>query len=85
VIAAVHSLPDRYASNDSAGVIALLDPEGFISLATAYFQVPFSAGGRPPVLVRGLYTMRELDDHFGTMVASGPHLQGDPECRSSSR
>jgi hypothetical protein len=96
VVAAVHHLLDRYAANDQKGVLALLDPGGFVvygsdasekvestsglvdlmnadfrlwhtasfgpvedlsvvvegSLATAYFQVPFSAGGQPPVLVR---------------------------------
>lgn len=105
VIVAVHKLLDRYASNDPKGVIALLDPEGFIiygsdaaeevrtvpalmelmkadfrlwhtaafgkirdlsivvqgSLATAYFQVPFSAGGRPPVLVRFSTTWRKVN------------------------
>lgn len=105
VITAVHSLLGRYASHDSAGVIALLDPQGFVvygsdaaekvetipalvelmnadfrlwhtaafgeiqdvstvvdgSLATAYFQVPFSAGGRPPVLVRFSTTWRKVN------------------------
>lgn len=105
VVAVVHKLLDRYASNDPQGVVALLDPKGFVvygsdvaekvqtvpalvelmkadfrlwhtaafgeirdlsivvqgSLATAYFHVPFSAGGRPPVLVRFSTTWRRVN------------------------
>lgn len=104
VRAAVQQLLDRYSRNDSQGVVALLDPEGFViygsdaaekvqtssdllklmdadfrlwksasfgevgdlsivsdgKLATAYFHVPFTAGGNPPVLVRFSTTWRKV-------------------------